>query len=691
MRNYYIVILLLVSALSVSCTDGVEKYDNWPEWKMQEPVTIGGEKMTESYYTHYVGKKLHLTKGTEVDFTGFDALEFALQPQFWEFISDTKARFKAETGEYDLIYDSNNELLYTEQPEKAYPEALYLIGENLGHPGAGRVVSTTWNLDTPDNGMTCRRISDNVFEISLYLAENFGFKLFKHHGWGTHPEIEIWAQDLILDKPMLMQGLPYGDFSAGPLFQSGVYRLTIDMGTRTLFMEPQNGQSSNITFLVNGQEMGILPGVSSCLGVQLNLKKGDVVSFENFGDISEMIQPDFFENATEDQAVFRGTNGDYKLYYDPSNRLIYVENTQLEFPDALWTCGSGYGHPCAESVTAHSWQFNTGDSYQCVKVGEGVFETTLFLDKNFHLLFFKKRADWSTGFGTLVLDPMPANLLDKHYYKSNISSIGNGHFTSDLVPGKDFTPGVYRLRIDVNKEVIAAVDKMDENDIKPLEYKVNGQRMQKSTTPNFQEVVLNLTQGQTVNFEGFSYLEYMLQPEFFELVNGQYKFKAVSGTYRIYYRLDREFIYVERTDKTNYPDAMWFTGNGFGHPRTNGSVWSFLSVDNTGWGFATPGQYICCAKTGDGIFETTFYFHAFWGSIAFYQGKHVTGAWNNAIKSSEVNIVSSDGSFGRALGFNADGGDKINFGATINNIESQYGVYHLKWDMNTNTCTITKL
>ena len=108
MKNYYIVILLLISVFVVSCTDSVEKYDNWPEWKTQDPVTVAGEKMTETYYTHYVGKKLHLTKAAEVDFTGFDALEFALQPQFWEFMSDTKARFKGETGEYDLIYDATN-------------------------------------------------------------------------------------------------------------------------------------------------------------------------------------------------------------------------------------------------------------------------------------------------------------------------------------------------------------------------------------------------------------------------------------------------------------------------------------------------------------------------------------------------------------------------------------------------------
>ena len=95
-----------------------------------------------------------------------------------------------------------------------------------------------------------------------------------------------------------------------------------------------------------------------------------------------------------------------------------------------------------------------------------------------------------------------------------MSSIGNGHFTGDLIPGKDFTPGVYRLRIDMNKGVIAAVNKMNEDDIKSLEFKVNGQLMQRSETPDFLEVELELTQGQEVAFEGFSYLQYMLQPEF---------------------------------------------------------------------------------------------------------------------------------------------------------------------------------
>lgn len=98
MKNYYIDILLLISVFVVSCTDSVEKYDNWPEWKTQDPVTVAGEKMTETYYTHYVGKKLHLTKAAEVDFTGFDALEFAYNPSSGNLCRIRKHVLKAKPG-----------------------------------------------------------------------------------------------------------------------------------------------------------------------------------------------------------------------------------------------------------------------------------------------------------------------------------------------------------------------------------------------------------------------------------------------------------------------------------------------------------------------------------------------------------------------------------------------------------------
>lgn len=78
------------------------------------------------------------------------------------------------------------------------------------------------------------------------------------------------------------------------------------MNANTFSMQPQNGQSADINFAVNGKEMGIMPGVASCLGVALELKTGDVLTFENFGDISEMIQPDFFEMLLKTKLLSEG-------------------------------------------------------------------------------------------------------------------------------------------------------------------------------------------------------------------------------------------------------------------------------------------------------------------------------------------------------------------------------------------------
>lgn len=124
--------------------------------------------------------------------------------------------------------------------------------------------------------------------------------------------------------------------------------------------------------------MGILEEASSFLGIALELHKGDEVTFSNFGDVRKMLQPDFFENITKDKATFIGVDGNYKLYYDPINKLTYLENRSVNYPDGLWVCGSSFGHPQAGRVTVGAWTFNLpSDAFQCVKVADNIFETTL--------------------------------------------------------------------------------------------------------------------------------------------------------------------------------------------------------------------------------------------------------------------------------------------------------------------------
>lgn len=81
--------------------------------------------------------------------------------------------------------------------------------------------------------------------------------------------------------------------------------------------------------------MGILEEASSLLGITLEPHKGDKVTFSGFGDVRRIPQPDFFESVTRDKVTFIGVDGNYKLHYDPINKLTHLENRSVNYPDGL--------------------------------------------------------------------------------------------------------------------------------------------------------------------------------------------------------------------------------------------------------------------------------------------------------------------------------------------------------------------
>ncbi len=671
--------ILLALGLIVSCSEDVQKYDNWPEWETKATVTVAGQEMTETYYTSFSGTRLALTEGQEVDFTGIDKLKYALQNQYWEVVSDSKARFKGADGEYDLIYDGINSLLYTEQPEVEYPDALYVIGEQLGHPGATEAISKGWSIDTPDNAQSCRKVSEDKFEISLYLATGFKLKFFRHRGWGDHGVIEIWAEDVRLNQPTLVSGT--GDFCAGPLFQPGVYTLIINLSDKTFDAQSQIPVEEEV-FSVNGNRM--TPS-GAYMHAQVELENGKEVVFGNFGGISDMVQPEFY-NVTSDvegKAEFLGVSGTYDIYLDVSSMLVYTESAgmNLDNAQAMWVTGAGFGHPKAGRVTVGDWKLTEPlGSFQLVKVEDGVYETSMYLADGFDVKFYKGR-DWGAAYSTEVMDPLPSDLFMKGISGTTEHCV----FTGDLLPGADFSPGVYRVRADVHNKIVYAVDRLSEEDIHPVEYKVNGAVMTDSRYGNgFKEVTVNMEQGAAVSFENIQRIDYMLQPEYFvKQDDGSYVWGAVSGEYRILYDADvTEYIWAERTSN----EGLWITGQYFGHPKFGG--WGAGDPNNSpylspAWNWDNPKQYLCCAETEPGIYETSFIFHSSWSQFTLYGDR----GWSNTIRSSDVTITDIS-AFGRSYYWNDGVGNDTNFGCTVANIGEQYGVFRLKIDMNSNPIVV---
>ena len=53
--------------------------------------------LDEEIYSNFQGKKLHLEKGQEVEFSGIDEIESILSPDYFEYVSENKARFKGKS------------------------------------------------------------------------------------------------------------------------------------------------------------------------------------------------------------------------------------------------------------------------------------------------------------------------------------------------------------------------------------------------------------------------------------------------------------------------------------------------------------------------------------------------------------------------------------------------------------------
>ena len=131
---------------------------------------------------------------------------------------------------------------------------------------------------------------------------------------------------------------------------------------------------------------------------------------------------------------------------------------------------------------------------------------------------------------------------------------------------------------------------------------------------------------------------------------------------------------------------MWVCGLNFGHPKISGNLDVDIAgnLSSGGWLWDTPKDAICCVKTSDGVFETNLLLRKDF-MFKFFKKR---SAWNEVITSFDVTIVSEGDLIARGGYWDGDQWKETeNFGPG-NNFRA--GIYHVKLDMNTNTCTFTK-
>lgn len=168
------------------------------------------------------------------------------------------------------------------------------------------------------------------------------------------------------------------------------------------------------------------------------------------------------------------------------------------------------------------------------------------------------------------------------------------------------------------------------------------------------------------------------------------KFLAEKGMYDVYYFAEQDYIVVDPLADAVYPNVMWVTGVGFGHPTAEPTT-------TGGWGFDNPGQYIACRTIAPKVYQFTAYFlngenadFADYGSLNFkffhqkgWGGEEVGGNYTQV--GLNIHGVDSEG----LTKLNGDTGcEKGNWIATKEPFE---GVYRVTLDQNNMTTNYEKI
>ena len=188
----------------------------------------------------------YMGKDVEITFTGFGNLASSLTPDFFEVTGADKAKFLGETGVYKLYFLPEANYLYIEQPAARFPNALWLDGVGAGRPAAPFVKTTSWNWNTPEEYIFCRKIAEGIFQATFFAnhieaavidepwRDRFSMKFFHRRGW----EGEEDARTYTISTPYLSAPTESdkGNFVGTPEFegQGGVYRFTINTNNKTM-------------------------------------------------------------------------------------------------------------------------------------------------------------------------------------------------------------------------------------------------------------------------------------------------------------------------------------------------------------------------------------------------------------------------------------------------------------------------
>ena len=206
-------------------------------------VVFGSAELQPSSYNGYQEATLSLASGQTYTVTGIGGLATAVDPNFFESVSDSEVKFTGPDGEYTLYYNLSKSRLYVEQRGATYPSALWISGMGLGFPQPPYSLDIDWSgngwnwtVDVHQRAF-CKKTGDGTFEALLYISRNINLKIFQQCGWGGEFQSFNFTrtpENILVDGIEPSDGHKTGDFATGTAFTEGVYLLRLDFNQMSI-------------------------------------------------------------------------------------------------------------------------------------------------------------------------------------------------------------------------------------------------------------------------------------------------------------------------------------------------------------------------------------------------------------------------------------------------------------------------
>jgi hypothetical protein len=195
-------------------------------------------------------KEYYIEKDAVINLSGaLASLDVVFNVDFFERTAAGSVKFLGDEGAYTLYYNPVRKNVIVGVDNPSYPNYLLTTGTGLGYPTkvtttgidavySGRTrVTTNWGFDNILRYILFRKVSDNVFQGTVYapddVSHSAGFKPFENTGWGNEKQ----AKDFTFTGEQIITGDNDWTIASDSGVASDYYRMTVNLNDKTVHIE----------------------------------------------------------------------------------------------------------------------------------------------------------------------------------------------------------------------------------------------------------------------------------------------------------------------------------------------------------------------------------------------------------------------------------------------------------------------